>query len=90
MLVLTRKQGESVRIGPDVRVTIVASTGGQVRIAIDAPTEIGIFREEIFERVASANVEAASQNEVMLPRLAVAQSSAQEMSESGPIGEKRR
>jgi len=60
MLVLTRRHGESVRIGPDVRVTVVASTGGQVRIAIDAPEEVGIFREEIFERVASANVEAAS------------------------------
>ena len=59
MLVLTRRHGESVRIGSDVRVTVVASTGGQVRIAIDAPQEVGIFREEIFERVASANVEAA-------------------------------
>lgn len=61
MLVLTRRQGESVRIGQDIRVTIVASTGAQVRIAIEAPEEIGIFREEIFERVASANVEAATQ-----------------------------
>jgi len=60
MLVLTRRHGESVRIGPDIRVTVVASTGGQVRIAIDAPDDVGIFREEIFERVASANVEAAS------------------------------
>lgn len=59
MLVLTRRHGESIRIGSDVRVTIVALTGGQVRIAIDAPEEVGIFREEIFEQVASANVEAA-------------------------------
>jgi len=61
MLVLTRRQGESVRIGQDIRVTVVASTGAQVRIAIEAPEEIGIFREEIFEQVASANVEAAAQ-----------------------------
>jgi carbon storage regulator len=60
MLVLTRRHGESVRIGQDIRVTVVASTGAQVRIAIEAPEEIGIFREEIFEQVASANVEAAS------------------------------
>jgi carbon storage regulator len=72
LLVLTRKQGESVRIGSDVRVTIVASTGGQVRIAIDAPAEIGIFREEIFERVASANVEAAAMNDTMMPTLTTA------------------
>ena len=66
MLVLTRRHGESVRIGSDVRVTVVSTNGGQVRIAIDAPEEVGIFREEIFERVASANVEAASVSEAML------------------------
>lgn len=60
MLVLTRRQGESIRIGSDVRVTIVASSGGQVRIAIDAPMEVGILREELFEKVAAANLEAAS------------------------------
>ena len=70
MLVLTRRQGESVRIGPDVRVTVVASTGGQVRIAIDAPEEVGIFREEIFERVASANVEAAAMSTALRKGLA--------------------
>ncbi len=66
MLVLTRRHGESVRIGPDIRITIVASTGAQVRIAIEAPEEIGIFREEIFEQVASANVEAASQGNALV------------------------
>jgi len=69
MLVLTRRHGESVRIGPDVRVTVVSSNGGQVRIAIDAPEEVGIFREEIFERVASANVEAASMSPAILDGL---------------------
>ena len=69
MLVLTRRPGECVRIGPDVRVTVVASTAGQVRIAIDAPKEISIFREEIFERIASANVEAAGLIETVDPSL---------------------
>lgn len=69
MLVLTRRHGESVRIGSDVRVTVVASTGGQVRIAIDAPDEVGIFREEIYEQVASANVEAASLTQSFAPKL---------------------
>ena len=63
-MVLTRRHGESVRIGQDIRVTVVASTGAQVRIAIEAPDEVGIFREEIFEQVASANVEAASKGSV--------------------------
>lgn len=66
MLVLTRRHGESVRIGQDVRVTVVASTGTQVRIAIEAPQEVGIFREEIFEQVASANVEAASRERAVV------------------------
>ena len=65
-MVLTRRHGESVRIGPDIRVTVVASTGAQVRIAIEAPDEIGIFREEIFEQVASANVEAATQGNALV------------------------
>ena len=81
MLVLTRRHGESVRIGSDVRVTVVASTGGQVRIAIDAPQEVGIFREEIFERVASANVEAASMTSSMVSSLPAVQAAAG--SESG-------
>lgn len=83
MLVLTRRHGESVRIGPDVRVTVVASTGGQVRIAIDAPEEVGIFREEIFERVASANVEAAQVSETMMTGLRTSR----ESSAAGPGGQ---
>ena len=70
MLVLTRRPGESVRIGPDVRITVVASTGGQVRVAIDAPDDVAILREEIFERVASANVEAASITRTMVSEFA--------------------
>lgn len=70
MLVLTRRPGESVRIGPDIRLTVVASSGGQVRIAIDAPSEVSIFREEIFERVAAANVEAAGAMDDMVSNLA--------------------
>lgn len=66
MLVLTRRHGESVRIGRDIRVTVVASTGAQVRIAIEAPEDVGIFREEIFEQVATANVEAASKGNALV------------------------
>lgn len=76
MLVLTRRHGESVRIGQDIRVTVVASTGAQVRIAIEAPDEIGIFREEIFEQVASANVEAASKGNALVGPVRVVRSHA--------------
>lgn len=59
MLVLSRKAGESVRIGDRVRVTVVSVSGGQVRLAVDAPESISIHREEVFERIVAANREAA-------------------------------
>ncbi len=59
MLVLTRKQGEALVIGDDVRVRVVSVSGGQVRIAIEAPDGIAVHREEVYERIARANREAA-------------------------------
>ncbi len=56
---LTRKAGESLRIGPDVRLVVLATSGGQVRLGIDAPTELTVLREEVHERVAEANRKAA-------------------------------
>lgn len=59
MLVLTRKAGESLRIGTEIRVTVVSMPGGQVRLAIEAPDHIAIHREEVLERIARENREAA-------------------------------
>lgn len=50
MLVLSRKNGESIRIGNDIEVKIVGVRNGQVRIAIDCPREIPIVREEVIAR----------------------------------------
>jgi len=47
MLILTRKVGESITIGDDVTITVVASKGGQVRIGIDAPKSVSITRSEL-------------------------------------------
>ena len=47
MLILTRKVGESITIGEDVTITVVASKGGQVRIGIDAPKTVSITRSEL-------------------------------------------
>ncbi|MBM4069870.1 MAG: carbon storage regulator CsrA [Planctomycetes bacterium] len=47
MLVLSRRVGEKIKIGNDVLVTIIAVTGNQVRIGIDAPPEMTILREEL-------------------------------------------
>ncbi len=60
MLVLTRKTGETLRIGTDVRVTVLSINGGQVRIGIDAPTRIPIHREEVFAAIEDANRRAAT------------------------------
>ncbi len=59
MLVLTRRPGEALRIGSDVRISIVSATTRQVRIAIEAPDDVSIHREEVYDRIAAANVEAA-------------------------------
>jgi len=47
MLVLTRNPGESVFVGPDITVTILAVRGRQVKIGFDAPKEVNIVREEL-------------------------------------------
>ena len=58
MLVLSRRQGESIVIGGDVVVTIVEVRGGQVRVGIDAPRSIEVHREEVYREVARENLEA--------------------------------
>jgi len=50
MLILTRRAGETLRIGDDVEVTVMAVNGAQVRIGIKAPRDVVVDREEIAER----------------------------------------
>lgn len=59
MLVLSRKPGEAIRIGDDIEVSIIEVRGDTVRIGIDAPRSVDIFRKELLDQVQSANVEAA-------------------------------
>jgi carbon storage regulator len=56
MLVLTRRPGESIVIGQDIVITVIEIKGGQVRIGIDAPREIDVYREEIYEQVRQENI----------------------------------
>jgi carbon storage regulator len=58
MLILTRRVGETLMIGNDVTVTVVAVNGNQVRIGIGAPKDVAVHREEIFERVKQEKVDA--------------------------------
>jgi carbon storage regulator len=59
MLILTRKPGESLYIGDNLKVTIVEIKGNQIRVGIDAPPEYKIYREEIFLEIQRQNMEAA-------------------------------
>lgn len=59
MLVLTRKQGEGILIGDDIRITVVELKGGGVRLGIDAPREMKVHRQEVVERIEKENREAA-------------------------------
>jgi carbon storage regulator len=55
MLILTRKEGESLRLGEDIKVTVVSVKGGSVRLGIDAPRDVTVHREEVYERIAGAD-----------------------------------
>lgn len=53
MLILTRRVGETIRIGDDVQFVILGTRGGYVRVGIDAPRDVNIAREELLTRTAS-------------------------------------
>ena len=58
MLILTRRVGEKLVIGENVTVTVLGVKGNQIRIGIDAPPEVQVYREEIFKRILQEREEA--------------------------------
>ncbi|MFC1556299.1 carbon storage regulator CsrA [candidate division KSB1 bacterium] len=70
MLVLTRKVGESINIGTDIKVTIINMESGQVRIGIEAPRDVIIHREEIYNKIIEENKQAVKTSNIDLKQIA--------------------
>jgi carbon storage regulator len=62
MLVLTRKRGEAITIGSDIRVVVLQTKGGQVRLGVEAPRAVEVHRDEVYSRIRDENHLAASAN----------------------------
>jgi len=62
MLVLSRKKGETIMIGDNIEVKILAVEGDQVKIGIVAPKSVKVHRSEIFEAIQQQNKEAVAEN----------------------------
>lgn len=61
MLALSRKQGEAIVVGNDIEVTILEVKGDQVKIGINAPKSIPVYRKELYIQIKNANQEAIEQ-----------------------------
>ena len=71
MLILSRKINEKIMIGDDISVSIIEIRGDQVRIGVDAPKSIKVFRQEVFDAIKAENKAAAQSNAIVLPSLGI-------------------
>ena len=68
MLILSRKINERIMIGDDISISIVEVRGDQVRIGVDAPKSVKVFRQEVFDAIREEN-RAAAESTPVLPKL---------------------
>ena len=62
MLILTRRVGESLRIGDDVSVTVLGIKGSQVRLGVNAPKSVSVHREEVYDSINDENSKNSGEN----------------------------
>lgn len=70
MLILSRKTNEKIMIGEDISISIIEIRGDQVRIGVDAPKSIKVFRQEVFDAIKAEN-KAAVESAAVLPVLGI-------------------
>ncbi len=70
MLILTRKIGESIVIGDDIVIKVVETGKNSIRIGIDAPREITVLRQEVFESIQRENILSAKGDKIDIARAA--------------------
>lgn len=68
MLILSRKVNEKIMIGDDISVSVIEIRGDQVRIGVDAPKHVKVFRREVFDAIEAEN-KAALESAIVLPEI---------------------
>lgn len=66
MLVLTRKKGQSLNIGDNIRIVVVDVAGDTVRVGIEAPAEVAVYRSEIYRAIREENQAAVASRDMVL------------------------
>jgi carbon storage regulator len=68
MLILSRKVNEKIMIGDDISISIIEIRGDQVRLGVDAPKKVKVFRQEVFDAIKAEN-KAAAESAIVFPEL---------------------
>ena len=66
MLILTRRAGETIRIGDDITLSVLDVKRNQIRIGIEAPRDVAVHREEVYDRIQKELKGASDENEMQL------------------------
>jgi carbon storage regulator len=70
MLILSRKPGESIVIDGRIKLTVIRVEGETVKVGIEAPAEVPVHRQEVYEEIQRSNQQAITRNRVSLPKFA--------------------